>query len=237
MTNLIVGDEILRRGLLRKASRGNLKNSTYDLTVGEIVAVGPEHVKAREQSAPQRHFLGPGEMIFVLSSEEFHLPANVTGVATLRTSLTKEGLLALNVGIIDPFFQGPISTVLLNFSNKTFPLYVGDKFFRVIFIEHEDVQEFRPKSDESTDRFGYIKDLEEKAHSSFSTSYLNVPRLDNKFYYKSFWSLLGYGLTGGIYGYIAIICLGILIWFLFAGTSFPTFFAEKWAYLKGLLLP
>jgi deoxycytidine triphosphate deaminase len=61
------------------------------------------------------YFLEPREMVWVLSKEEFRMPANVTGLATLRTTFTKQGILALNVGIIDPLFEGPISTALITF--------------------------------------------------------------------------------------------------------------------------
>jgi deoxycytidine triphosphate deaminase len=50
--------------------------------------------------------LEPREMVWILSKEEFALPKDVTGFATLRTTFTKQGILALNVGIIDPFLTG-----------------------------------------------------------------------------------------------------------------------------------
>ena len=70
-------------------------------------------------------------MVWVLSKEEFNLPNTVTGIATLRTTYTKQGILALNVGIIDPNFEGPISTVLINFSDRPRRIKVGESFFSV----------------------------------------------------------------------------------------------------------
>ena len=159
MTNLIVGKDILSRGLLECADEQHLKNSTYDLTIGDIFAVGPANVKRRRKDGPEkRYFIGPREMVFVLSKEHFALPSNVTGVATLRTTFTKDGLLALNVGIIDPLFSGPISTALLNFSDRPVEIHVGQKFFRVLFLEHDDVADFSPEKDESVEHQEYVRE-------------------------------------------------------------------------------
>jgi deoxycytidine triphosphate deaminase len=110
---MIVGDDILTRGLVTGGTVENLKNSTFDLTVGAIIPIGKDAVRTRTRARARReeplttYFLEPREMVWVLSKEEFALPKDVTGLATLRTTFTKQGILALNVGIIDPFFSRP----------------------------------------------------------------------------------------------------------------------------------
>lgn len=232
MTNLIVGKEIFSRGLLEGADEQHLKNSTYDLTIGDIFAVGPANVKRRRKDGPEkRYFIGPREMVFVLSKEHFALPSNVTGVATLRTTFTKDGLLALNVGIIDPLFSGPISTALLNFSDRPVEIFVGQKFFRVLFLEHDDVAEFSPKNDKSVKQQTYIRELEKKAYSEFPKTYLNVPSSDDEFYYRNFWKMLYTGLTYGWLGRFTLVFFGLLLWYLVSQTGFLAFFWQKieWA--------
>jgi deoxycytidine triphosphate deaminase len=148
---MIVGNDILARGLIIGGSTQNLKNSTYDLTVGEIIPIGKDAVRARRKEPPTTYYLEPREMVWVLSKEEFDLPKDVTGLATLRTTFTKQGILALNVGIIDSFFRGPISTALINFSDRPRRIDVGDRFFRVAFLEHDDVTAHHAR-DESLER-------------------------------------------------------------------------------------
>lgn len=212
MTNLITGKNILSQNLLNKADEGNLKNSTYDLTIGNIFALGPENVKERRRKKPhQRYFIEPKEMVFVLSKEHFALPADVTGIATLRTTYTKRGLLALNVGIIDPAFSGPISTALLNFSNQPVEIHVGEKFFRVLFLQHEDVSNFHPPEKECVCESTYIHKLERKAYRDFPRTYLNVPSSDPDFFYRNFWNLLRYGLMYDKFIRIFIIVFGVIL--------------------------
>tara|TARA_R110002094_G_scaffold31194_4_gene43712 strand:- start:312 stop:1025 length:714 start_codon:yes stop_codon:yes gene_type:complete len=236
MTNLIVGKDILSRGLLECADEQHLKNSTYDLTIGDIFAVGPANVKRRRKDGPEkRYFIGPREMVFVLSKEHFALPSNVTGVATLRTTFTKDGLLALNVGIIDPLFSGPISTALLNFSDRPVEIHVGQKFFRVLFLEHDDVADFSPEKDESVEHQEYVRELEKKAYSEFPKTYLNVPSSDDEFYYRNFWKMLYAGLTYGWLGRVTLVFFGLLLWYLLSQTGFLAFFWQKIEWAIGLL--
>ncbi|MGX7742331.1 dCTP deaminase domain-containing protein [Rhodopseudomonas parapalustris] len=228
---MIVGKEVLDRGLLTGGSVANLKNSTYDLTVGEIVPIGKKAIRARRKD-PQvsPYFLEPREMVWVLSKEEFNMPADVTGFATLRTTFTKQGILALNVGIIDPFFKGPISTALINFSDRPRAIRVGDKFFRIAFFAHSDVSEFH-KHEENTERTSYLKDLENASYADFSPSFMNIPSFDDEFYFKQFWRLLWAGLTGSKWVSIPLsFAVVVLLWFTLEQTGFLAFLTAKWAW-------
>jgi deoxycytidine triphosphate deaminase len=191
---MIVGQRILDRGLVTGGSAANLKNSTYDLTVGDIVPIGKSAIIARRET-PNRspYYLEPREMVWVLSREEFNLPGTVTGLATLRTTYTRQGILALNVGIIDPFFHGPISTALINFSDRPRRIEVGDKFFRVALFEHDDVQSQHLR-DENLTRADYTKYLEDVSYAEYSPSFLNIPQYDDDFYAKKFWAIIFRGL-------------------------------------------
>src|ERR1700681_4318997 len=161
---MIVGQKLLDANLVQGGSVANLKHSTYDLTVGDIIPIGKKAIlRRRKNPNVSPYYLEPREMVWVLSKEEFEMPANVTGLATLRTTYTKDGILALNVGIIDPLFRGPISTALINFSDRPRRIAVGDKFFRLAFFEHDDVQAFH-KQDENVDRTTYLKNLEDVSY-------------------------------------------------------------------------
>jgi hypothetical protein len=58
----------------------------------------------------------------------------MTGLATVKTGLCNEGLLALNIGIIDPGYEGPISSFLVNFSSVPRVLTRGEPFLRLQFV-------------------------------------------------------------------------------------------------------
>jgi deoxycytidine triphosphate deaminase len=232
---MIVGQEILDRGLITGGTAANLKNSTYDLTVGDIIPIGKKAIRAR-RTAPtiSPYYLQRREMVWVLSKEEFHMPSNITGLATLRTTFTKQGILALNVGIIDPFFSGPISTALINFSDRPRRIDIGDKFFRVAFLEHDDVRAYRPR-DENVNRAAYVKHLEDVSYSEFSRSFLNIPEFDEDFYVRRFWRIIGRGLWNYWRFSIPLFAFMFLIMWYLLETGLWTFVVERWDSITGLV--
>lgn len=68
--------------------------------------------------------------------ETYRLPKDVTGITTLKTGWTKRGVLTLTGGILDPGYDGPISTAVINFSKTEFNLRKGEPFFRSVFLRH-----------------------------------------------------------------------------------------------------
>lgn len=121
--------EIVSKGIVRNAAPQGLRATTYDATVGTIYR-GGEAISASQFKLP------PRGIVWVVSAETFVLPDTVTGLATLRTTWTHDGVLALNVGIIDPGWDGPLAAALVNFGSKTFVIKKGEPFFRILFHEH-----------------------------------------------------------------------------------------------------
>ncbi|MBL4731547.1 MAG: hypothetical protein JKY82_02985 [Rhizobiaceae bacterium] len=176
---MIVGDDILKRGLIKDGNPNQLKNGTYNLTIGEIFPVGREEAnkKSRDGTSICSYSLAPQEMVWVISKEYFELPSNVTGLATLRTTYTHQGLLALNVGIIDSHFKGQISTVIINFSDRTRTIWRNEPFFRVMFFEHNELSQ-----PDNTDKPSTRKDVLAKAASDFPKNFLNLPGSNSQYY-------------------------------------------------------
>ncbi|MGY3134578.1 deoxycytidine triphosphate deaminase [Bradyrhizobium sp. USDA 4501] len=229
---MIVGQHILDRKLVVGGSASNLKNSTFDLTVGEIVPIGKKAIKERrKKQPPSSYYLEPREMVWVLSREEFNMPPDVTGMATLRTAFTKQGILALNVGIIDPFFRGPISTALINFSDRPRRISVGDKFFRIAFFEHDDVSQYHVR-DENVDRAAYVRNLEEISYSDFSPNFLNIPKFDDEFYFQKFWSIIVYGLTRNWKVSIPLLVITIIVFGFLLHLGLYDYLAAKLEFVR-----
>ena len=135
------------------------------MSIGRII----DH-EGKEVDGPFQ--LKPNHMVQVISAEAFNLPHNVTGHVTYKTKLTRIGIWALTVGIVDPGWDGPISTTLLNFSRNDYAVQVGSPFLRVTFFEHDTVpQENVRKSPLTLD---YIKDVKGLASTAFPQTFLNL---------------------------------------------------------------
>ena len=142
-----------------------MRPSTYDATVGEIINEGATHY--------DNSFVLPARgMVWVVSRESFCLPQNVTGLATLRTTWTHSGILALNVGVVDPGWNGPLATALVNFSNANFEIVRGSGFLRVLFLTHAETDAVKNEKSRRT----YLSEIREKS-SRIPNTFLNLKSL------------------------------------------------------------
>lgn len=159
---ILTADEIVDRGIVAPPTDDRKRGTTYDATIGDIIVDGA-------QFDGQKYDLPPRGLVWVVSAESFKMPNNITGLATLRTSWTHDGILALNVGVIDPNYHGPLATCLVNFSNNNFPIEINDTFFRVIFFEN------RPsdREGEKIDRKNYRSRILDKAKKTPPT-FMNI---------------------------------------------------------------
>lgn len=130
----------IRLGYVRD-NRGNLLNpadyskaSSVDLTIGEILKKDNNENIVQGVGAK----LKPQESLVIISDEIIHVPPDHVAYVFLKNRLSQKGLLALNTGIIDANYVGPISTVVINFSNVDAVIPSGrtkeqKEFFRVVF--------------------------------------------------------------------------------------------------------
>lgn len=165
---LLTQSDIARQNLISSSEPLRLDNATCDLTIGFIFETGPNGGEALEND----YSLLPGQTVVVVSEQVFNMSDCVTGMATLVTELTRQGVLCLNAGIIDPGYRGPISATLVNFSSETKRVSKGMRLFRVLFFEHPPIIKLSEKSPSSTEM--YRRDVEYFAKNIFSRDFLDV---------------------------------------------------------------
>lgn len=162
---VLTGAEVKLKGIVHGDVPAGWRNTTYDATVSSFFQGGAE-VDAKSFT------LRPRSIVWVVSAEVFKMPADVTGLATLKTQWTHEGLLALNVGVIDPGWNGPLSAALVNFSNADVTIKKGDPFFRILFHDHNPT---RPKKFVRT--MATYKGETSQRSRLFSPTFLNMDLL------------------------------------------------------------
>jgi deoxycytidine triphosphate deaminase len=145
-----------------------IQASSFDLTIGCIF----DH-EGKKVDGP--FTIKPGHMVQVVSAEVFSLSDRVTGHVTYKTTLTKKGIWALTVGIVDPGWEGPVATTLLNFSRADHAIAEGDAFLRVSLFEHDPVPAERMRKAPTLE--AYLKDIQKTAASSFPTTFLDSEKI------------------------------------------------------------
>ena len=153
----------------------------YDVTIGEIIDADGGNI------GTEYFLIPPQGIVWVVSQETIVLPKNVLSYATVRTFLTNEGLLALNIGIIDPLWSGPVATSLVNFGDSTVRVKKGEKFLRLTFHLMEE-----PEKEMKTvkDRGEYISKTQDRARKHFGSSFLNISKNLERIQRKAFVSSL-----------------------------------------------
>ena len=122
---MLTDADIKRHGLIRRGKAENYRSSSYDLTIGQMIDPDGEIVS--------RYKLPAQGIVEVISEEEVRLPSAIAGMAMVKTRLCQEGILALSIGIIDPCFEGRISSFMINFGREPKLLQRGEVFLRTTF--------------------------------------------------------------------------------------------------------
>jgi deoxycytidine triphosphate deaminase len=157
--------------LVIDARETGYRASTYDLSIGEIIPGGR---KPAVLPRGQEYLLPPGGTIRVVANESLRLPSNITGHALPRNTLCTKGVLAINIGIVDPGFEGPISSTLINFGDTDFPVRLGEAFLRVSFHRCP----ASPHADRSQhwEREEYVKEARSQVREYLAPTFLNIEK-------------------------------------------------------------
>ncbi|WP_353118545.1 hypothetical protein [Nitratidesulfovibrio sp.] len=117
---------VINNGFVIDGTASNLRSGSYDVIVDAIVCDG-NVVESGEYT------LEPQQMVVVVSKERICLDDSHIAFAHPKTSLCRSGILALNTGIIDPGYDGHISTVIINFRKRAYTIKKGESFLRIVF--------------------------------------------------------------------------------------------------------
>lgn len=163
---LLNREEIKQLGLIENAEEENFKATAYDLSIGTIM---------NSDGDESSHFnIESGALVNVISKEIVNLPADITAFAHVKTGMSSQGLLALNIGLVDPGWKGPLSSTLVNFGDHdSKPVEIGELFLRLTFYKSKKLQTNTPHKQEKTVE-KYTRETRKDFVSNFGPSFLNV---------------------------------------------------------------
>jgi dUTPase len=104
---------------------------SYEFTAAQMLRGGsPRSLPISKRGT----LIEPAQLVWIRAREEISLPANMVGLWIQTQKLSREGLLLLNISLIEPGYKGPLSAVLVNFGKKPVPIYPHTKIAKVIFL-------------------------------------------------------------------------------------------------------
>lgn len=178
---LITGDQITELELLANVEPKNIRGGCYYLRIHSIIPAG-EDTKTYDPQKPKTiHTLEPGGLAWVISQEKFQIKEpSVTALVTLRSGFTKRGMLALDVGLVDANFFGPIGSLVINFSRKPIRLDAGEEFFRVLFFKHGEAEGGQIPQKQEFDHEYYARKILVDMVGDFSSTFLQTAEMEER---------------------------------------------------------
>jgi hypothetical protein len=168
---MLSGDEIEKLQLIENADPRCFRASSYDVRIGEVLR--------SDGSVGEFYLLPPQGIAEVISLERINLPSEISGIAIVKTSLCNEGVLLLNMGIVDPGYSGKLSGFLVNFGRTERALKKDDVFLRLIFqrVEWGLSRAERVHVDDSR----YLFDKTTNIQAKFGQEFLNIAQISRAF--------------------------------------------------------
>lgn len=140
--------------------------TSYDLSVETIIDANGNTYEGEGYTVKRQ------EIVWVVSRERIELPMDITAHAVIKTGLCNKGLLALNIGIVDPGWHGHLATAIINFSGQEYYLKPKESFLRLTFYKHNIPE--KSKYPTHIDKRDYIEAKKKDAIETFSSTFLDV---------------------------------------------------------------
>jgi len=131
--------EIIEANIIDNWRDDGFNAASYDLharyllkapaKLGEL----PEFLHGKHEIPENGIVLESQGMVRVISAEYLRMPKGVVGYALTKNGLSNVCVLAINIGIIDPGYSGPVSSTLINFGKEPFVITRDTKFLRLTF--------------------------------------------------------------------------------------------------------
>ncbi|MCZ4298365.1 dCTP deaminase domain-containing protein [Henriciella marina] len=192
--------QIEGRGIIEGSADENFRPAGYDLTAGQIIDVNGREFKGDEYE------IAPQGIVWVISREIVRLGPTTLGYATIKTGLCNQGALALNIGIVDPGWRGPLSTSFVNFGKVPIRIRKGQAFLRLTFHSFSGNVEAPILTVEKAQ---YVQNVKFSALQNFGNSFLNISDYLARHQRHAFYKNLGW------YGVIFTATLGLFSIILF----------------------
>ncbi len=121
---------------IRGGDASAVDNVKYDLRLGaQALKASIGLPKAIDQMQDAERWIEPGEVVFVLTQEELHLPPNMIAMLSPKRAITHRGITVLGGFAIDPGYAGRLWFGLHNFSSSRYALRSGTKLIACLFYE------------------------------------------------------------------------------------------------------
>jgi deoxycytidine triphosphate deaminase/chaperonin cofactor prefoldin len=165
-------EEIKLKNLIKPAIAEEFSNASYNLTVKYIIDMNGKKIEDQYRLKPQG-------MVYVVFNETVTMPPDLIAFAHVKTALTKRGIMATNIGIIDPTYNGLISTLLINFGKADFVITKDDPALRISFADINAPKTLLKVNGNNLEENVYVKNVQ-KDIGNLEEKFLNLNSVEKE---------------------------------------------------------
>lgn len=127
----------------------------------------------------EKYILKPREIVLFQTVEEVKMPKDVMAIYTSLNSIATRGIFLINSSTIEPNYEGPLSGILLNFSNKDFEMSENMPIAKATFHRIEEPENISATS-EKVEAKEYTDKLRKRAKKNYGRTFLSIKELGSE---------------------------------------------------------
>jgi dUTPase/uncharacterized coiled-coil protein SlyX len=131
LSDKTIKEMMARNELITNGNADNAEHCSYEFTAALMLRGGSCRFEPIDKLGTE---IKPAELVWIKAREEISVPANMVGLWIQTQRLARQGLLLLNISIIEPGYKGPLSAVLVNFGKQKVPIRPDTKIAKVVFL-------------------------------------------------------------------------------------------------------
>lgn len=133
-----IRDLIREAQMIQGGSDERIFACSYEFRPGIIVSTGPDSDRSTKDwtgstVASDLHTVQPGHLIWVRTLEKVAMPKDICAFWWQTNRLSRQGLMLVNMSMIEPGYHGPLACLFVNFGAKPVIIEPGTVVAKLVF--------------------------------------------------------------------------------------------------------
>ncbi|MFP4003167.1 MAG: dCTP deaminase domain-containing protein [Alphaproteobacteria bacterium] len=135
LSDRAIQDLIARNMLIADGDPEAARYGSYRFTAAKIFHGGGDGPTVDFTGETDHDVIEPGEFVWIRMKELIKLPDDICAFWWQTNHLSRKGLLLMNMSVIEPGYEGPLSCLFVNFSKAHVVLHPGTTLAKVVFVK------------------------------------------------------------------------------------------------------
>lgn len=140
LSDITLRQEIEAGKLVRDANAQRAEHCSYEFAAGRIYFGGTDSSQTEAKTidlvtdTSRTAMIQPGALVWIRSRETVVMPNDKVGVWIQTNTLSRKGLLLLNMSLVEPGYEGFLTAVFVNFGKIAVPIDSQTKIAKLMFL-------------------------------------------------------------------------------------------------------